>query len=157
MTKDRQHVVLDTSCIIPLVCGWHEHHSTTMQAVETCLAEGRTLALAAHSLVEAYSVLTRLPSPHRMAPEAAFGLLEQNFRQDTETAQLDALEVWTLLSDARSIGVAGGRTYDALIAASARKLASPLLLTWNLKHLAPFEDAGLSIASPETKVASGES
>jgi hypothetical protein len=38
-----------------------------------------------------------------------------------------------------------------LIAASARKASSPLLLTWNPLHLGMFEDLELSVASPEAK------
>lgn len=152
MKSSRQHLVLDTSCIVPLVCGWHEHHAVTAQAVEAYLAEGFALAVAAHALVEAYAVLTRLPAPHRMAPAAAFDVLERNFGQATETFGLTARETWTFLGRAHVAGVAGGRTYDALIAASARKATSPLLLTWNLRHLALFEDSELSVASPEAKL-----
>jgi predicted nucleic acid-binding protein len=151
MKSSRRHLVLDTSCIVPIVCGWHEQHAVTVRAVEAYLADGFALALAAHSLVEAYAVLTRLPAPHRVASAAAFDLLERNFGEAAETFGLTARETWTLLGRAHAAGVAGGRTYDALIAASARKAASPLLLTWNLRHLAIFEDAELSVASPEAK------
>ena len=151
MESGRQHLVLDTSCIVPLVCGWHEHHAATTRAVEAHLTEGFTLAVAAHSLVEAYAVMTRLPAPHRVAPAAAFELLERNFGQATETFGLTARETWTFLGRAHTAGVAGGRTYDAWTAASARKAASPLLLTWNLRHLAIFEDSELSVASPDAK------
>lgn len=148
MTEDQRYLVLDTSCIVALLCGWHEHHTITRQAVESYLAEGYNLALAAHSLVEAYAVFTRLPPPHRMLPAVALGLLKQNFGQETEMASLTPRETWRFLADACSDAVTGGRTYDALIAASARKLDAPLLLTWNLKHLALFEDAGLTVRSP---------
>jgi predicted nucleic acid-binding protein len=151
MKSSKRHLVLDTSCIVPLVCGWHEHHAVTARAVEDYLTEGFALAIAAHSLVEAYAVLTRLPAPHRVAPTAAFDILERNFGEAAETFGLTARETWTFLGRAPAAGVAGGRTYDAMIAASARKADSPVLLTWNLRHLAIFEDAELSVVSPEVK------
>jgi predicted nucleic acid-binding protein len=151
MKSSSQHLVLDTSCIVPLVCGWHEHHAPTARAIEAYLTEGFALAVAAHSLVEAYAVLTRLPAPHRVAPTAAFDILERNFGEAAETFGLTARETWAFLGRAPTAGVAGGRTYDALIAASARKGDSPLLLTWNSRHLAMFEDAGLAVASPEAR------
>jgi predicted nucleic acid-binding protein len=151
MKSSRQHLVLDASCIVPLVCGWHEHHAVTARAVESYLTEGFALAVAAHSLVEAYAVLTRLPAPHRVAPAAAFNILERNFGEATETFGLTARETWAVLGRAPAAGVGGGRTYDALIAASARKGDSPLLLTWNSRHLEIFEDAELAVASPEAR------
>src|SRR5687767_2108495 len=152
MKSGRRHLVLDTSCIVPLVCGWHEDHVVTVRVVEAYLTEGFELAVAAHSVVEAYAVLTRLPAPHRVAPAAAFDLLERNFGQPVETFGLTARETWTFLGRAQAAGVAGGRAYDALIAASARKAVSPLLLTWNLRHLAIFEDSTLSVAAPDAGV-----
>jgi len=44
--------------------------------------------------------------------------------------------------------VYGGRIYDAVIAACARKAKARELLTWNLKHFEPFADGSLVAASP---------
>ena len=58
-------VSIDTSCLIALVWAEHEHHSATTTIVSQRLDAGAELALAGHALLEAYSVLTRLPAPHR--------------------------------------------------------------------------------------------
>ena len=78
-------------------------------------------------------------------------MLERNSGQATEIYGLTARETWTFLGRVHAAGVAGGRTRDALTAASARKAGSPLRLTWNLRQLAIFEDSELSIASPDAK------
>lgn len=144
---ERRHVMLDTSCIVAVLCGWHARHEETVRALEMRLDAGLELALPAHALVETYSVLTRLPSPHRLSPENAIDLIEKNFRTGARTVALSAREVWSLLLTAPTAGVAGGRVYDAVIAASARKVDGPVLMTLNGRHFEQFDDGALEIAS----------
>ena len=117
-------MALDTSCLIALVCDWHEHHSATLASVEGRLEAGTRLALAAPALVETYSVLTRLPAPQRLSPADALHLLAQNFEDKADSVALGADEYWSLLRRGPTTGVHGGRIYDAVIAACARKAAS---------------------------------
>ncbi len=69
----------DTSCIIAAVCSWHEHHEAAASEIERRLAARTQMIVAAPALVEAYAVLIRLPSPHRLSPQNALTLLENNF------------------------------------------------------------------------------
>ncbi len=89
--------------------------------------------LAAHSLAEAYAVLTRLPAPNRLRSEDAIALLEANWRE-TPVAQLTATEVWQALRRAQRRGVIGGQTYDMLIAACALKAGATTIITWDVRH-----------------------
>ena len=146
--SNEYRVALDTSCLIALVCDWHEHHPATLAAVEGRLEAGARLALAAPALVETYSVLTRLPAPQRLSPADALDLLSQNFEAKADSVALAADEYWSLLRGAPTIAVYGGRIYDAVIAACARKAKARELLTLNLKHFESFADASLLITSP---------
>lgn len=139
---------LDTSCLVALVCAWHEHHAPTLAAVEQRLDAGKSLALAAPALVETYAVLTRLPAPHRLSPADALVLLAENFERRWQAVALSADEVWALLHAAPASKLYGGRTYDAVIAACARKANAHELLTLNLKHFETLGDSSLLIASP---------
>ncbi len=141
-------MALDTSCLIALVCGWHEHHAATIAAVEKRLDGGAGLTLAAPALVEAYSVLTRLPAPHRLSTTDALHLLRENFQKHARTVALGANDYWSLLRTAPTNGISGGRTYDAVIAACARKARARELLTLNLRHFESFGDDSLLITSP---------
>jgi predicted nucleic acid-binding protein len=141
-------VALDTSCLIALVCGWHEHHVATRSLVEQRLDHGAVLAVAAPALVEAYAVLTRLPAPHRLAPPDALQLLHSNFHDHARTVALSARDYWSLLSGAPAAGIHGGRTYDAVIAACARTARARELLTLNVRHFESFADDSLKITSP---------
>jgi hypothetical protein len=54
----------DTSVLIAGFATWHEGHDSAVRA----LSHG--VHLIAHRAVETYSVLTRLPTPHRVAAVA---------------------------------------------------------------------------------------
>jgi len=69
----------DTSCLIAAVCAWHEHHEAAANEIENRLAARVKMIVAASALIEAYSVLTRLPPPHRLSPNTALTLLDSSF------------------------------------------------------------------------------
>jgi predicted nucleic acid-binding protein len=139
-------LILDSSAVVALVSTWHAQHQRVHDFIEGRLAGGDRLALASHSLVEAYSVLTRLPAPYRIAAAAAHELLEINF-SDCVLLGLATRKVWQVLAECAEQGIGGGRIYDALIAHTARKGARPTLFTLNPKHFTAFGSADLTIAS----------
>jgi predicted nucleic acid-binding protein len=148
-TRDAPDLIaLDTSCMIALVWGAHEHHAATTSLVEQRLDDGARLVLATHSLIEAYSVLTRLPAPHRLAPTDALAVLRDSFRDQAKTVALTAREYWPVIEQAVQDGVHGGRTYDFLIASCARKARARELVTLNARHFDSFADDRLQITSP---------
>ena len=51
----------DTSLVIAAFASWHEHHEAARSALDS------GLRLIDHCALETYSVLTRLPPPHRAA------------------------------------------------------------------------------------------
>lgn len=140
--------LLDTSCLVAAVCSWHEHHERTAAEIERRRRAREGVILAGTSLIEGYAVLTRLPPPHRLAEEHALTLLEANWGQ-AEILTLSPTEHWRVLRRCRDDGVAGGQTYDAVIAACARKGGARTLLTWNVPHFARFADEDLAVASPD--------
>ncbi len=128
-------VLLDTNCLIAAAITQHEHHRATVADLSRRQAAGHIFVLAAHGLLEAYAVLTRLPPPHRLAPANALTVLERNWSK-TETIALTAAETWRSLRELSGLGIAGGRIYDGCIAAAARKAKCDEILTWNARHFA---------------------
>ena len=128
---------LDTSCIVAAVCGWHEQHRVAAVEIERRLARGERLSVAAHALTEAYAVLTRLPSPHRVAPSDAWELLRANFTGDVLIVSLSATRQIAVLRRLAQAGISGGRTYDAVIAECAVRAGAKALLTFNARHFDP--------------------
>ncbi len=106
------------------------------------------MIVAAAALIEAYSVLTRLPAPHRIAPADALSLLDANFVRGVTVVALSATRYRALLRLAPGEDVSGSRIYDAVIAACARRARARTLLTFNTSHFAPFAGADLDIVTP---------
>jgi predicted nucleic acid-binding protein len=106
------------------------------------------MALAAPSIVEAYAVLTRLPSPYRLSPGDAHALLASNFLLGRKMVSLDDLAIRRLLDRLVAEGIAGGQTYDAVIASCARRARVAALLTFNESDFEPFAGADLQILVP---------
>ncbi len=130
------------------MCSWHTQHDTARAEIERRLRDAETLLVAAPALVETYSVLTRLPPPHRLSAADALTLLEANFMSPGKIVALDATSYRTLLRKAPRQGIAGGRTYDAIIAECARRAKATALLTFNISHFMPFAGTGLEIVVP---------
>jgi predicted nucleic acid-binding protein len=108
------------------------------------------MAVAAHALVEAYAVLTRLPPPHRLAPADAHSVLAANFIIGRRIISLGAAGTTALLRTLAQQGIAGGQTYDAAIAACAHRAKVSALLTFNAAHFEPFGGGALEITVPGT-------
>lgn len=102
---------LDTSVVIAALLGWHEAHELARPA-----AAGN--AAPAHVLVESHAVLTRLPSPHRLSTAVAGSLLQQWFPPERILVPPDDL-VRSVIHRFVDAGIAGGASYDALVALTA--------------------------------------
>lgn len=148
MTRASTIFFIDTSCIIAALCTWHAHHVRAAAEIGRRLAARQRLATAAHALLEAYAVLTRLPAPHRLSPADALALLEGNFLDRARIVTLDGDGYRTLLRRIGSEGVTGGRAYDTLIAECARKANASVLLTFNANHFASPDAAGVQVVVP---------
>ena len=148
MTRAAATFFVDTSCIIAAVCGWHKHHLEAAAEIERRLESKERLATAAHALAEAYAVLTRIPSPHRLAPTDALALLEGNFNNEARVIALDADGYRSLLKRAAGSGISGGRTYDAIIAECAIRAHAAALLTFNAQHFQGLDAAQVRVVVP---------
>jgi predicted nucleic acid-binding protein len=98
--------------LIPALVAWHPQHDVARQALDKNLT-----ALAAHVLVECYSVLTRLPAPHRFSAQDAGALLSA---LDVKMVALPAGRHRAMLAALAEAGVRGGAVYDGVVAATAR-------------------------------------
>jgi predicted nucleic acid-binding protein len=121
----------DTSCLVAIACSWHEHHSPTVGELARRARRREQIVMAAPALVETYAVLTRLPPPYRLRPADALAVMEGSWSH-VEVAALEGTAVWPLLRGLCEAGIAGGSTYDAVVAACARKAGADVILTWNV-------------------------
>ena len=129
-------VALDTSAAVPYVVASHGAHRAVRRHLD-----GREVVLTQHSLVESYSVLTRLPGDARVAPSDAVRLIDANFGEPSLLTAEDAASVPRILAAAE---IAGGATYDALVALAARASRLPLV-TRDLRAAPTYLALGVDI------------
>lgn len=109
----------DTSVLVAGFATWHEAHRPAARALN------RGVHLVAHAAMETYSVLTRLPPPHRVAPAAVHVYLADVTSADYLT--LDARSHRELINYLAAQNVTGGATYDALVGSTAMAAGATLL------------------------------
>lgn len=146
--------VPDTSCMVAAVCAWLEHHEPAAAEFNRRLGFKEAMIVAAPALVEAYAVLTRLPPPHRLSPADALAVLDANFIRSGRLMALDAPSYRSLLREAPKGGIAGGRTYDAVIVRCAMNAKASTLLTFNERQFRGLAPAGIDIVVPGSPFAS---
>jgi toxin FitB len=127
--------VVDTSVAVPLVVTSHRQHAMVAK-----WAKGRTLGLSGHALAETYSVLTRLPGDARVKPADAVALIDENF---AESLPLGARAARVAHREFARRGIAGGATYDGLVALAARERGA-VLVTRDARARSTYEALGVS-------------
>jgi predicted nucleic acid-binding protein len=126
---------LDTSVLVPVFYGDHVHHTASIDLF-TRFAK-KDVCCGAHSLVEVYSTLTRMPGKHRISSEQGM-LFIGSIQEKLSIVGLAPDEYPEMLQTYADLGVVGGTMYDALLAACALKAGAEKLFTWNVRHYAQF-------------------
>jgi predicted nucleic acid-binding protein len=129
-------IVADASVAVAAFAPWHEQQRSAQQAL------GRSAAIVAHAAFETYSVLTRLPDLQRAPAALVVAQLRDTFADrwlglaaDGQRLALERLE---------ALGVAGGRTYDGLIAITAAAHDAKLV-TLDRRALATYALVGADV------------
>lgn len=143
-------VFCDTNVLVAAFLQGHPHHHTARPVVERVKAGQDDGFVAAHSLAEAYAVLTRLPGGNQVAPTVAWQLISENVLSDFNVVSLTSKEYAETLAEAAANGVEGGKTYDALLLAAAAKSGAERIYTTNVRHFQGLADDHLRarIAAP---------
>ena len=125
---------VDSSVVVAACASWHEAHEPARSAVD------RRPRLIAHCALEAFSVLTRLPAPHRVPPDMVVAFLQDRFPDEPLT--LDATRMHRLVPELHERGVLGGAVYDGLVALSASAHGATLL-TLDRRALPTYRRCGI--------------
>ncbi len=126
----------DTSLVVAAFASWHQSHETARRALDG------GLRLIEHCALETYSVLTRLPAPHRTPANVVSEFLDARFPQPY--LRLSPRGYKDFIFGLSDHGVAGGAAYDALIAATAAGCGAELV-TCDRRALPIYERYGVRI------------
>ncbi len=117
-SKAATHVVdgqtaqaVDSSVTIPAIVVDHPQH----EAAEMALVESNHTI--AHVATETYSVLTRMPPPHRLDADIAASTVDA--RLPSQRVALDVTRNPSAIRRLADAQISGGATYDGLIALTA--------------------------------------
>lgn len=129
-------IALDTSVVVAAFASWHEFHEPAAAALH------RRPRLPAPCALETYSVLTRLPPPHRASPAIVLEFLRASFPEPYLSLEPDRYPALIEMLVAR--GINGGATYDALVATVAGD-SGATLLTCDRRAQRTYDKLGLTI------------
>jgi hypothetical protein len=115
---------------------WHENHEEARRALDA------GVRLIEHCALETYSVLTRLPAPHRTSSVMVREFLGTRFPQPF--LRLGAPAYRDFILGLPDHGVTGGAAYDALVAATAAGCGAGLV-TCDRRALPIYERYGVRI------------
>lgn len=126
-------ITCDSSVLIAAFARWHSEHAAATEAIPT------VDALVEHTVIEAFSVLTRLPPPRRAPAALVVQFLDHHF--PAGTTRLAGPGSGRLLDVATRAGITGGAVYDLLIGLAAED-AETTLLTLDRRAAATYRAAG---------------
>jgi len=105
--------------VVAALSAWHERQEDAAAALAS------VTVLPAHAMLEAYSVLTRLPGGLAVPAVTAAALLEARFSEPP--LRLGTRDRRRLLTTHAAAGVFGGASYDGLVALEAQAHGRMLL------------------------------
>jgi predicted nucleic acid-binding protein len=124
----------DTSLVVAAFASWHEKHEPARRALES------GVRLIEHCALETYSVLTRLPAPHRVAGNVVRDFIKRRFTQ--AFVRLSARGHRQFLVSLPEHGISGGAAYDALVAATTAE-HDLTLLSCDRRAAVTYESYGI--------------
>jgi len=124
----------DTSLVVAAFASWHEHHELARRVLD------RGVRLIEHCALETYSVLTRLPPPHRSPGPVVRDFIRTRFPQPFLRLGAPAHRAFVLGLPEHD--VTGGAAYDALVAATAVECRAELV-TCDRRAAVVYESYGV--------------
>jgi predicted nucleic acid-binding protein len=123
----------DTSLVVAAFASWHEHHEVARPVLDA------GVRLIEHCALETYSVLTRLPPPHRCAGVVVRDFIRARFLQPF--LRLDVAKYREFVMQLPERDISGG-AYDALVAATAAGCGADLV-TCDRRAATVYESYGV--------------
>jgi predicted nucleic acid-binding protein len=140
---------LDTSVLVATFYGEHQNHTASLDLFVSL--GKKTGAVAAHSLAEVYSSLTRMPGKDRVSGEHAV-LFLGSIGERMQIVSLEGDEYFRAIEAFATQALTGGAIYDGLIAHCALKVRAEVIYTWNVKdfkRLGP--EISVRVQTPESR------
>ena len=126
-------VLLDTSVLVAAMLETHPDHQVALSCLQQVRDGTHQGLVSAHSLVELYAVLTRLPIQPKISSALADQLIRDNVLDVFEVISLSGDDYAEIISHLAKNNLMGGVTYDALHLYAAWKAKADQVITANVK------------------------
>ncbi len=134
-------VLFDTSVVVAALVEAHPMHPRAFPWLQRSRDRKIDSVIATHSIAEAHAVLSSLPISRRVAPSAAWALLEHSVLPYAQTVDLSASDVREVVGLRSRQGMTGAIVHDALVAAAAAKGGADSILTLNADDFVRVADS----------------
>ncbi len=126
-------ILLDTSVLVAALVESHLDHVTAFPWLEKARSKSITGLVAAHSIAELYSILTKYPIRPRISPTATRRLIREDVLGSFQIVVLSEDDYTAVVDHLSESGIIGGTIYDALILRAALKAKADQVVTFNTK------------------------
>jgi len=130
---------IDTNIFIAAI---HKNHPNNIVACSWLNSAiiNHNVVIAQHSVLETYSVLTRLPPKWRLTPSEVVLLLKTNLKSQINIVHFPAKNFLGWIDKSASKNIIGGQIYDSYIIKTLSVAKVDAIATFNIAHFAKLSD-----------------
>ncbi|MEL6718165.1 MAG: PIN domain-containing protein [Bacteroidota bacterium] len=128
--------LIDSSVLVAFCVKKHPKHDTALQWFKKAKRENLKLYIAAHTLDEAYSVLTRAPFDPKIKADDARKMINTNILPFVTLITLDGSKYEKVMNQLADNELIGGIIYDSITIESANQAEVKQIITANTKDFA---------------------
>ena len=125
-------VLFDTNVIVAAFINSHPEHRRSLPWLQKAVKKQIEGLVSVHSLIEVYSVITRLPLSPRISTDLALKLIKENILNSFKLITYSSRDYIDLLASLEKNNISGGDSYNGLILWAAEKSKADKIITLNV-------------------------
>jgi predicted nucleic acid-binding protein len=125
-------VLFDTNVVVAAFINSHPAHNRALPWLQKAVKKQIEGLISVHSLIEIYSVITRLPLSPKISTDLALKLIKENILNSFKLITYSSGDYIDLLTSLEKNNISGGASYDGLILWAAVKSRADKIITLNV-------------------------
>ena len=125
-------VLFDTSVVVAAFINSHPAHRRALPWLQKAVKKQIEGLVSVHSLIEIYSVITKLPLSPKISTDLALKLIKKNILNSFKLITYGSEDYIDLLANLEKNNISGGASYDGLIMRAAEKSKADKIITLNV-------------------------
>ena len=122
-------VLFDTSVVVAAFINSHPAHRRSLPWLQKAVKKQIEDLVSVHSLIEVYSVITKLPLSPKISTDLALKLIKENILNSFKLITYGSGDYIDLLASLEKNNISGGASYDGLIMRAAAKSKADKIIT----------------------------